>query len=104
MQATRLIAASAAIILIGVGSTAAQQAKPTENKGFKADVVTTIDLGKQGLNDYTSRQMRARRIILAPGGVIAYHSHADRPTMDYVIKGGVTEHRDGSPDRVYKAG
>jgi quercetin dioxygenase-like cupin family protein len=90
--------------LISAGSTTAQEAKPTENKGLKADVVTTLDLGKQGLNDYTSRQMRARRITLAPGGVIAYHSHKDRPTMDYVISGAVIDHRDGVPDRTYKAG
>lgn len=101
---TRLIAASAVVILIAVGSTAAQQAKPTENKGLKADVLTSIDLGKQGLNDYNSRQMRMRKVTLAPGGVLAYHSHSNRPTMDYIIKGAVLEHRDGASDRIYKAG
>ena len=104
MRATGFIAASTVALLIGLGGTAAQQAKPTENKGFNADVLTTIDLGKQGLNDYNSRQMRMRKIVLAPGGVIAYHSHSNRPTMDYIIKGAVLEHRDGVPDRVYKAG
>lgn len=104
MKVMPLVAASTVAMLIGLGIVAAQQAKPTENKGFNADVLTTIDLGKQGLNDYNSRQMRMRKIVLAPGGVIAYHSHSNRPTMDYIIKGTVLEHRDGVPDRVYKAG
>ena len=104
MKATGLIAASAVALLIGLGAAAAQQAKPTENKGMKADVLTNIDLGKQGLNDYNSRQMRMRKLTLAPGGVIAYHSHSSRPTMDYILKGAVVEHRDGVPDRTYKAG
>jgi quercetin dioxygenase-like cupin family protein len=104
MTATRLISASAVALLIACGTAAAQQAKPTENKGMKADVLTTIDLGKQGLNDYNSRQMRMRKITLAPGGVVGYHSHSDRPAMDYVLKGAVIDHRDGVPDRTYKAG
>ncbi len=104
MKATGFIAASAVALLIGLGASAAQQAKPTENKGMKADVLTSIDLGKQGLNDYNSRQMRMRKLVLAPGGVIAYHSHSNRPTVDYILKGAVVEHRDGAPDRIYKAG
>ena len=104
MNARGLIVASAVALLIGLGAAAAQQAKPTENKGFKADVLTSVDLGKQGLNDYNSRQMRMRKITLAPGGVVAYHSHSSRPAMDYVLKGAVVDHRDGVPDRTYKAG
>jgi quercetin dioxygenase-like cupin family protein len=104
MKSTRLIAASAVALLIAWDTAVAQQAKPTENKGLKSDVLTTIDLGKQGLNDYNSRQLRMRKTNLAPGGVVAYHSHSSRPAMDYVLKGAVIDHRDGAPDRTYKAG
>ena len=104
MKATGFIAASAVALLIGLGAAAAQQAKPTENKGMKADVLSSFDLGKQGLDDYKNRTMRARKITLAPGGVVAYHSHASRPALTYILKGTLLEHRDGAPDRIYKAG
>ena len=104
MNFVRLAAVSAVALLIGLGTASAQVAKPTENKGMTADVLTSFDLGKQGLDDYKSRQFRARKITIAPGGVVAYHSHADRPSITYVMKGGVIEHRDGAPDRNWKAG
>lgn len=35
---------------------------------------------------------------------MAYHSHGDRPSVAYVLRGSIIEHRDGAPDRTYKAG
>lgn len=97
MKFVRLAAVSAAALLIGMGIAAAQTAKPAENKGMSADNLTSIDLAKQGLDDYKSRQFRARKITLAPGGVAAYHSHAERPGVAYLLEGSVIEHRDGRP-------
>jgi quercetin dioxygenase-like cupin family protein len=104
MKFIPLAAVSAVALLIGMGTASAQMAKPTENKGFAADNLTTLDLGKQGLDDYKSRQFRARKLTLAPGGVAAYHSHADRPAITYLLNGSVIEHRDGAPDKTLKAG
>ena len=104
MKFIPLAAVSAAALLIGMGTASAQMAKPTENKGLTTDILTSFDLGKQGLDDYKSRQFRARKITVAPGGVGAYHSHADRPAVAYVLTGTIIEHRDGAPDRTLKAG
>jgi len=104
MKLVQFAAVSAVALLIGVGAGSAQMAKPTDTKGFTRDVLTSYDLGKQGLTDYASRQYQIQKLTLAPGGVIAYHSHTDRPGGAYVIKGQFVEHRDGAPDRVLKVG
>jgi quercetin dioxygenase-like cupin family protein len=104
MKFVQLAAVSAVALLIGMGTASAQMAKPTENKGLTVENLTVYDLGKQGLTDYGSRQFQIRKITLAPGGVVAYHSHADRPGGTYLVTGSLVEHRDGAPDRTYKAG
>lgn len=92
-----------AAVTLAVSSAWAQEA-PKESKGVKEEKLTTIDLGKQNLNDYTQRQMRMREITLAPGGVIAVHSHKDRPAMDFVLAGSVVDHREGQQPHTYDAG
>lgn len=104
MKFSQFAAVSAVALLIGMGTASAQMAKPTETKGLTRDVLTSYDLGKQGLDDYKSRQYQSVKITLAPGGVVAYHSHADRPGSAYLLKGRLVEHRDGAPDRRLKAG
>ena len=71
---------------------------------MKAEALSGFALGKQGLDDLSQRQMRMRQITIEPGGVAGFHSHKDRPALSYVMKGSLTEHRKGSPDRTYKAG
>ncbi|HLJ65238.1 MAG TPA: cupin domain-containing protein, partial [Stellaceae bacterium] len=63
-----------------------------------------FELGKQGLDDFPQRHMRMRQITIEPGGHVAMHSHRERPALSYVLKGQVTEHRVGAPDRVYQPG
>ena len=104
MKATQIMAASALAMFIGTSVAAAQQANPSQTKGVTADLLTSIDLGKQGLDDYKARKMRMRKVTIAPGGVFAAHSHHNRPGMDYVLEGSLLEHRDGLPDHTYKAG
>ena len=99
------IVTTLAILTIGAAfDMAAAQQAPTENKGVKPEVLTGFALSKQGLDDFSQRQMRMRQITLEPGGVVGFHSHKDRPTLSYIVKGALTEHRKGSPDRTYKAG
>ena len=89
---------------MAAGAVIAAQEPPTENKGMEAKQLAGFDIGKQGLHDLDERQMRARQIDVAPGGSAAFHSHAQRPALSYVMKGEILEHRQGAPDRVYKAG
>ena len=102
MRTTRVV------LLVAVFAAAAlpalAQQAPSENKGMKADVLSSFALGKQGLDDYAQRQIRMRQITIEPGGVAGFHSHKDRPALTYVMKGTLTEHRKGGPDRTYKAG
>ena len=101
---TKLAAALSILAVGGALSTAGAQQAPTENKGMKAEALSGFALGKQGLDDLAQRQMRIRQITIEPGGVAGFHSHKDRPALSYIMKGSLTEHRKGGPDRTYKNG
>ena len=82
----------------------AQQA-PTENKGFKADVMASLDLGAQDLDGLAGRQLRMRAVTVEPSGIIALHTHNGRPSLTYVLSGSIVEHREGaSGPHEYKEG
>ena len=100
---TKLALASILVFVAGLSTASAQQ-PPTENKGVKTEPLSGYALGKQGLDDFAQRQFRIRQITIEPGGVAAFHSHKDRPALTYIMKGSLTEHRKGGPDRAYKAG
>lgn len=38
------------------------------------------------------RKFRLRQLDIKPGGIVPWHSHADRPAMIYVVSGEVTEY------------
>jgi quercetin dioxygenase-like cupin family protein len=101
---TKLTALLSVLAVGGGLSTAVAQQASTENKGMKAEALSGFALGKQGLDDLAQRQMRIRQITIEPGGVAGFHSHKDRPALSYIMKGSLTEHRKGGPDRTYKAG
>lgn len=69
----------------------AQIAPPTENKGVAAKLIGTLPLAPE-ISGIDNRQLRMRVVTLAPGGVFAVHSHADRPSVEYVLKGKATEY------------
>ena len=54
-------------------------------------VISSIDLG-QGYN-IEGRQLRMRRLVIKPGGIVPWHGHATRPANIYVLRGAVTEYR-----------
>jgi quercetin dioxygenase-like cupin family protein len=41
----------------------------------------------------TDRILRARELVIAPGGVVAVHQHDGRPGMAYILEGEIIEHR-----------
>jgi quercetin dioxygenase-like cupin family protein len=71
-----------------------QPAPPTENKGMKAPVLASLDLGPE-IDGMQGRQLRMRLMTIDPGGVIAIHSHKDRPTVVHLLHGTWTELREG---------
>jgi quercetin dioxygenase-like cupin family protein len=65
---------------------------PAENKGVTDTVLAALDLGKQDPK-LAGRQLRLRRLVIQPGGVVRWHEHDDRPDNIYVIEGELTEYR-----------
>ena len=53
-------------------------------------VIATIDVEKeQGVK---GRTFRMRRLVVEPGGVVPWHSHAERPAIIYIISGQIEEY------------
>jgi quercetin dioxygenase-like cupin family protein len=86
----------------GVGLAVGQQTPPTENQGVAVKNVGSLELGPE-IEGMAGRQLRFRVITLEPGGVFAVHNHKDRPTVEYLLKGEVTEFR-GETSKVYHDG
>jgi len=81
-----------------------QKAGATKPVGVTDTVLASIDLSKEmvALNDH---QLRMRRLVIQPGGVVPWHSHADRPAIIYIVQGTVTEYAsDCAVPIVHKAG
>ena len=84
-------------------SVTAQDAKPQNTKGVSLGSSNTLLLEAQipALKGYA---MQLRTILLEPGAVVGYHSHARRPVVAYLVSGEYIEHRDGSSKIVHKPG
>jgi quercetin dioxygenase-like cupin family protein len=80
-----------------------QDAKPQTTKGISLSAKNTLLLGAQipALKGYA---MQLRTILLEPGAVAGYHSHAKRPVVAYLVSGEYIEHRDGLPEIVHMPG
>ena len=63
----------------------------TAAKGVSDKVIASIDLAKEklGLADH---QLRLRKLVIEPGGIVPWHSHGDRPAIIYIIKGEIYEY------------
>ncbi len=64
---------------------------PTMPSGVTDTVLAAVDLGPEIQVD--GRQLRTRRLTVAPGGIVPMHSHVDRPALIITIEGQMTEHR-----------
>ena len=69
----------------------ARQAVTTAGKGVTDTVLAAIDLEKEPAN-IKERQLRFRKLTVKPGGVVPWHSHADRPAIIYIAEGEVVEY------------
>jgi quercetin dioxygenase-like cupin family protein len=64
---------------------------PTMPKDVTDTVLAAVDLGPEINVD--GRQLRTRRLVVQPGGVVPVHSHKDRPALIVTVSGSITEHR-----------
>jgi quercetin dioxygenase-like cupin family protein len=73
---------------VSPGSRTSGEAKP---KGVTDNVLASIDLSKEkvGLKE---RQLRTRRLVVQPGGIVPWHSHDDRPALIYIVSGSIHEY------------
>jgi quercetin dioxygenase-like cupin family protein len=69
----------------------------------KIDALTTIDLGPE-IDGMQGCQLRLRLVTVDPGGVIAVHSHKDRPAVVRVLQGTLTAYREGGGGKEHKEG
>ena len=72
--------------------------------GVTDTVIVSTDLAKEpvGIND---RLFRLRRLVIQPGGIVPWHSHADRPALITIISGEIVEYAsDCAEPIVHKAG
>lgn len=65
---------------------------PTQPSGVQDAVLTSIDLAGErvALRGY---QLRLRRLVVQPGGVVPVHSHENRPALIYIESGEMTEYK-----------
>jgi quercetin dioxygenase-like cupin family protein len=94
--------ALAASAFIGSGAFAAEcpadkiKANAREPVNLAAVGVTdttlgSIDLAKEAAK-IKDRELRFRKLTIAPGGIVPWHSHADRPALIYVEQGEIIEY------------
>jgi quercetin dioxygenase-like cupin family protein len=59
-------------------------------KGVTDKVLAAIDLSRE--KPALHSMMRVRKLEIQPGGIVPWHSHADRPALIYVQSGEIVEH------------
>jgi quercetin dioxygenase-like cupin family protein len=96
--------AAAAVAIATMGSLAAPAAAgqcktaganaldnaPTMPKGVTDTVIGSISLASE--INVEGRQLRTRRLVVQPGGIVPIHSHKDRPALIYTVSGSITEY------------
>jgi quercetin dioxygenase-like cupin family protein len=64
---------------------------PTMPSNVTDTLIGSVDLTKEiGVAD---RDLRMRRLVVQPGGIVPMHSHVGRPALIIVVSGAVTEYR-----------
>jgi quercetin dioxygenase-like cupin family protein len=59
-------------------------------KGVTDNVLSMLDLSKEKVA-IARHLMRVRRLEVQPGGIVPWHSHAERPALIYVMSGEIFE-------------
>ena len=86
------------IVFLGLafaaGAVIGEPVPPKESSGVKITEPVVLDLAPWA-EDMKGRELRIRKLVIAPGGVIGLHSHDDRPDVSYLAQGTLTEQRAG---------
>ena len=74
------------------GQMRADATKPSSAaaKAVTDKVLAQIDLADEEVA-LKGHMMRVRRLEVQPGGIVPWHSHADRPALIYVVSGDIYE-------------
>jgi quercetin dioxygenase-like cupin family protein len=59
-------------------------------KGVTDNVLSMLDLSKEKVA-IAGHLMRVRRLEVQPGGIVPWHSHAERPALIYIVSGEIFE-------------
>lgn len=66
-----------------------------ETHGVRAELLATVDLGTE-IDGMAAHQLRMRMFTFDPGAVFGpAHDHKGRPGLVYILRGTITDHRDG---------
>ena len=105
MRAISVAAFAAGLVgmLLGVALGQGPRTPPVESRGFRTEVLATLDLANE-IEGMAGRQLRMRRITVEPGGQFAIHDHRDRPGLFYIQDGTITEYPEGGAAREHHAG
>ena len=72
-------------------------------RGLREQIVRR-DLGKEPAK-IAGRELRFRKLVIEPGGIVPWHSHDDRPALIYVAEGEIQEYASNcAATIVHKAG
>lgn len=63
----------------------------TPAHGVTDTVLAAVDLAKEPAK-IQDRELRLRRLVIEPGGIVPWHAHADRPAIIYIVDGEITEY------------
>ena len=95
------LAGSCPVDKVGVDVTKPGAMKP---KDVTDDVLAATDLSKEKIA-LAGRQLRLRKLVVQPGGIVPWHSHADRPAIIYITEGEIVEYASNcAAPIVHKAG
>lgn len=64
---------------------------PTAPVAVTDDIIGSVDLAQE--INVAGRDLRLRRLVVQPGGIVPLHSHAGRPALIIVVSGTMVEHR-----------
>jgi len=103
--------ASVAVLPAFAGECPADQKKPDARQpvdfkpvGVTDTVIASIDVSKAPFN-IAGRNFRMRKLTVEPGGIVPWHSHADRPAIIYITEGEIIEYASNCAGPiVHKAG
>jgi quercetin dioxygenase-like cupin family protein len=74
----------------GKETTDGQKPGATAHKDVAEKLLGQIDLSKEKIA-VAGHFLSMRRLDIKPGGEVAWHSHAERPALIYIVSGTVTE-------------